>query len=105
MTETDEFYEWQVHAIRPTMRDAYEAGKRAATKHTPDASLPPYEPDATKRRRMVIEIEVSADFEKRLDNQWEVEREINADRWRWSWPKDGQGHDLSGERLREHKAG
>lgn len=34
---------------------------------------------------MLVEIEVSADFEKRLDNQWMVEREINADRWSWQW--------------------
>lgn len=37
------------------------------------------------RRKMLIEIEVGADFEKRLDNQWEVEREIRADRWNWRW--------------------
>jgi hypothetical protein len=34
---------------------------------------------------MVIEIEVTEDFERRLDNQWMVEREIHADRWSWRW--------------------
>ncbi len=51
---------------------------------TPDTSLPPLDPNAP-RRKMLVEIEVSADFEKRLDNQWMVEREINADRWSWRW--------------------
>lgn len=51
---------------------------------TPNASLPPLNPDAP-RRKMVITIEVAADFEKRLDNQWMVEREIVADRWSWEW--------------------
>jgi hypothetical protein len=50
---------------------------------TPNSNLPrlvdgPY-------RKMLIEIEVAMGFEKRLDNQWEVEREIHADRWAWSW--------------------
>lgn len=52
---------------------------------TPNASLPPLDPTAA-RRKMVITIEVAADFEKRLDNQWMVEREIAADRWTWQWP-------------------
>lgn len=51
---------------------------------TPDASLPPLDPDAPKRK-MIIEVEVAEDFEKRLDNQWMVEREIHADRWSWRW--------------------
>lgn len=50
---------------------------------TPDASLPPL--GEGPRRSMLIEIEVTADFEKRLDNQWMVEREIHADRWKWRW--------------------
>lgn len=54
---------------------------------TPNASLPPLVSDGP-RRKMLIEIEVSADFERRLDNQWEVEREINADRWSWRWKPD-----------------
>lgn len=69
--------------------------------HAPDAKLPPLVPDGP-RRKMLIEIEVSANFEKRLDNQWEVEREINADRWSWSWPKDDEGRDrshLAGRRI------
>ncbi len=51
---------------------------------TPNASLPPLDPTAP-RRKMLITIEVAADFEKRLDNQWMVEREIAADRWGWAW--------------------
>lgn len=51
--------------------------------HTPDAKLPPL--GEGPRRKMVIEIEVTEDFERRLDNQWMVEREIHADRWSWRW--------------------
>lgn len=51
---------------------------------TPNVALPPLDP-TTPRRKMVITIEVAADFEKRLDNQWMVEREIAADRWTWEW--------------------
>lgn len=51
---------------------------------TPNAALPPLDPTAP-RRKMVVTIEVAADFEKRLDNQWMVEREIAADRWSWEW--------------------
>lgn len=59
---------------------------------TPDASLPPM--GDGPRRKMLIEIEVSADFEKRLDNQWMVEREIAADRWSWKWkPESGSIED------------
>lgn len=54
---------------------------------TPNAALPPLDP-TTPRRKMVITIEVAADFEKRLDNQWMVEREIAADRWNWRWASD-----------------
>ena len=50
---------------------------------TPNVNLPPL--GDGPRRKMLIEIEVSADFEKRLDNQWMVEREIHADRWAWRW--------------------
>lgn len=52
--------------------------------NTPDPSLPPLVPEGP-RRDMLIRISVSANFEKRLDNQWEVEREIQADRWQWEW--------------------
>jgi len=51
---------------------------------TPNPELPPLNPDGP-RRKMLIEIEVNADFEKSLNNQWEVEREIHADRWAWHW--------------------
>lgn len=39
----------------------------------------------TPTRKMLIEIDVPNDFNKRLDNQWVVEREIRADRWNWRW--------------------
>lgn len=52
-------------------------------KLTPDSKLPPI--GDPPRRKMIVEIAVSSDFEKRLDNQWMVEREINADRWSWQW--------------------
>jgi len=55
------------------------------TYRTPDTSLPPLAAAAEPRRKMLVEVEVSANFGKRLDNQWEVEREINADRWSWRW--------------------
>lgn len=51
---------------------------------TPNAALPPLDP-TTPRRKMLVTVEVTADFEKRLDNQWMVEREIAADRWNWTW--------------------
>jgi hypothetical protein len=50
---------------------------------TPNSKLPPLAEGA--KRKMVITIDVSANFENRLDNQWEVEREIYADRWSWDW--------------------
>lgn len=56
---------------------------------TPNVDLPPFVPDGP-RRKMLVEIEVSADFENRLDNQWEVEREIHADRWNWRWAPEKQ---------------
>lgn len=51
---------------------------------TPDPTLPPLDPDAP-RRAILVRVEVAADFERRLDNQWMVEREIHADRWSWDW--------------------
>jgi hypothetical protein len=77
MTNPNMFYD--------TAKAAWEASRKADS--TPNTSLPPLVPDGP-RRRMLIEIEVSANFEKRLDNQWEVEREINADRWLWHWKSD-----------------
>lgn len=57
------------------------------TNRTPNGNLPPLNP-STQRRKMLIEVEVGADFESRFDNQWEVEREIHADRWSWKWKDD-----------------
>ncbi len=54
--------------------------------HTPKPGLPPL--GEGPRRKMLLEIEVSADFEKRLDNQWMIEREIHADRYTWRWSND-----------------
>ena len=52
--------------------------------YTPNPDLPAIA-GAAPKRRMLITIEVAEDFEKRLDNQWTVEREIHADRWNWKW--------------------
>jgi hypothetical protein len=51
---------------------------------TPDSSLSPIDPKKS-RRKISIEIEVPFDFDNRLDMQWVVEREIQADRWNWEW--------------------
>lgn len=53
--------------------------------NTPDSSLPIIDPEKP-RKTILIEIEVPEDWEKRLDMQWVVEREINADRWKWKYP-------------------
>src|SRR5260370_14228907 len=66
---------------------ALRGGGGATPQHTPDTSLPPLVPDGP-RRKMLVEIDVSDNFERRLDNQWEVEREINADRWAWHWAEE-----------------
>jgi hypothetical protein len=50
---------------------------------TPNPKLPPL--GDGPRRKILIAVEVTADFEQRLDNQWMVEREIHADRWSWRW--------------------
>ncbi len=57
---------------------------KATPPRTPNASLPPLNP-GEPRRKMLVEIEVHAHFEKHLNNQWEIEREIAADRWGWQW--------------------
>ncbi len=51
--------------------------------YTPNHKLPPI--GNNKRRKILIEIEVTDDFEKRLDNQWMIEQEIHADRYSWNW--------------------
>lgn len=53
---------------------------------TPDASLPRFDPHIP-RRKLLVTIEVPENWENRGDMQWCIEREINADRWSWSWPK------------------
>lgn len=54
---------------------------------TPDSKLPRFDPDKP-RRKLLITIEVPEDFERRLDMQWVIEREIHADRWSWNWPPE-----------------
>lgn len=54
--------------------------------YTPNSKLPPI--GGGPRRKMLVEIEVCADFGTRLDNQWMVEREIHADRWKWRWANE-----------------
>lgn len=51
--------------------------------HSPDPNLPPI--GDGPRRKMLLEIEVTADFEKRLDNHWMILCEVHADRYRWRW--------------------
>lgn len=58
--------------------------------HTPNPKLAPLVHPSAPTRKMVVEIEVAADFETRLDNQWMVEREIHADRWGWRWAEEGK---------------
>ena len=53
---------------------------------TPDPSLPPLSDGP--RRKLLVEVDVPVDWEKRLDMQWVLEREIHADRWSWRWPQD-----------------
>lgn len=51
--------------------------------HTPNSDIPPL--GDGPRRKMLIAIEVTEDFEKRLDNQWMIEHEIMSDRYKWRW--------------------
>ncbi len=51
--------------------------------YTPNAKLPPI--GTGPRRKMLVSVDVAEDFEKRLDNQWMVEREVLSDRWSWNW--------------------
>lgn len=55
---------------------------------TPDSSRPPI--GDGPRRKLVVTVEVPENWEKRLDMQWVLEREIHADRWSWNWP-DAEG--------------
>jgi hypothetical protein len=77
--------------------EAWQAALKILPATTPNASLPPLVPEGP-RREMLIRISVSADFEKRLDNQWEVEREIAADRWSWEWADESSKSRLKGLR-------
>lgn len=54
--------------------------------YTPNAMLPPL--GDGPRRKLLVTIEVPANWEDRLDMQWVVEREIHSDRWSWSWAPD-----------------
>lgn len=66
------------------LRAEAELATLRAKNLTPNPALPRLNPNPN-RRKMIIEIEVGADFASRLDNQWEVEQEIRADRWLWDW--------------------
>ena len=50
---------------------------------TPDSTLPPL--GGGPRKTLIVEVEVPENWEQRLDMQWVLEREINADRWKWNW--------------------
>lgn len=82
------------HDIVPTLRmfDGLIMGKAAdeierlrkiasGPGFTPNINLPPI--GEGERMKILIEVEVPADWERRLDMQWVVEREIAADRWSW----------------------
>jgi hypothetical protein len=56
------------------------------THETPNASLPPL--GDGPRRKILVTVEVPANWESRMDMQWVLEREIHADRWSWTWPKE-----------------
>lgn len=51
---------------------------------TPNPSLPPLAGNVPTRA-LSVTVMVPADWEKRLDMQWVLEREIHADRWNWEW--------------------
>jgi hypothetical protein len=83
------------HDIVPTLRmfdgllmtqAADEIDRLRAQLQTPDASLPPL--GGGPRRKMLVTVEVPANWENRLDMQWVLEREIHADRWSWKWPAE-----------------
>lgn len=63
-----------------------EATVPTAPIHTPNPELPPL--GDGPRKKMNVVIDVPENWENRLDMQWVVEREIQADRWGWSWPKE-----------------
>lgn len=82
------------HDIVPTLRmfngvmmdkAADEIERLRAQLRTPNSGLPPL--GNGPRRKMIVTVEVPADWESRLDMQWVLEREIHADRWAWNWPE------------------
>jgi hypothetical protein len=73
--------------IRSTDRDFESEGVEMSEPHThetPNASLPPL--GDGPRRKILITVEVPANWESRMDMQWVLEREIHADRWSWNFP-------------------
>ena len=62
---------------------------QASEPTTPNASLPPI--GEGPRAKIHVTVEVPSDWERRLDMQWVLEREIHADRWSWNWPQAQQG--------------
>lgn len=53
--------------------------------NTPDPKLPPLDP-RYPTRPLIVTVHVPENWEQRLDMQWVLEREIQADRWSWNWP-------------------
>lgn len=80
----------QIATAKTAKEIKLEAELHAATRvNTPDPTLPALDPDAPKRD-ILIRVAVAENFEKRLDNQYMVEREIHADRWQWEWATPNQ---------------
>lgn len=69
-----------------------EVERLRAGLRTPNASLPPL--GDGPRREIAVTVSVPADWERRLDMQWVLEREIHADRWRWEWPASARARPL-----------
>lgn len=86
--EESEYEYWTDHDIDIPATSLGSLPALTGPGYTPNAGLPPLfnsDSSADGARQMIIKITVPADFEKRLDNQWVVEREIHADRWSWEW--------------------
>lgn len=73
-------------ALKDEWPKTFNVSNLDAPLQTPDSTLTPIDPKKI-RKKITIEIEVPFDFESRLDMQWVVEREIQADRWSWGWKK------------------
>lgn len=72
------------HASLATYLDTLGMVGAAPLPTTPNPSLPPLAGNVPTRA-LSVTVMVPADWEKRLDMQWVLEREIHADRWNWEW--------------------